>query len=60
MYLNLLLKSLKLDTNIDRVKSFVRRFVQLLVSGGTGAVEFTAGGLYLLGEVSISCLLERK
>lgn len=52
MYLNLLFMSLKKDTNEERVKSFVRRFIQLLVSGGSGGAEFVAGGLYLLGEVS--------
>lgn len=51
MYLNLLLKSLKLDKNTDRVKAFVRRFLQMLVGSGNGGVEFVAGGLYLLGEV---------
>lgn len=54
MYLNLLFKSLKADPDIDRVKAFVRRFVQVLGSGGGGATEFIAGGLYLLGEVSYS------
>lgn len=53
MYLNLLLKSLKMDTNIERVKAFVRRFVQHLAGGGSGAVEFIAGGLFLLGEVGL-------
>lgn len=51
MYLNLLFKSLKADNNVERVKSFVRRFVQLLVGGGAGGNEFVVGGLYLLGEV---------
>lgn len=51
MYLNLLLKSLKMDTDIERVKAFVRRFVQYLAGGGSGAVEFIAGGLFLIGEV---------
>ncbi|KAK7035790.1 CCAAT-box-binding transcriptional factor [Favolaschia claudopus] len=51
MYLNLLFKSLKADTNIDRVKAMVRRFVQVLASGASGAAEFVAGGLYLLGEL---------
>lgn len=54
MYLNLLFKALKADTSIERVKTFVRRFIQVLVVGvsSTGGVEFIAGGLYLLGEVS--------
>ncbi|KAI6024245.1 ribosome biogenesis protein [Pisolithus marmoratus] len=51
MYLNLLFKSLKADGNVERVKSFVRRFVQVLVSGGAGGNEFIVGGLYLLGEI---------
>ena len=53
MYLNLLFKSIKADAdNIDRVVALVRRFIQVLVSGGSGATEVVAGGLYLLGEVS--------
>ncbi len=54
MYLNLLFKALKVDPNPERVKAFVRRFVQVLVVGvgGAGSTEFVAGGLYLLGEVS--------
>ncbi|KAG6831476.1 hypothetical protein H0H92_010385 [Tricholoma furcatifolium] len=62
MYLNLLFKSIKADAgsgakngteNIkgERVKALVRRFVQVLVSGGSGATEVVAGGLYLLGEL---------
>ncbi|KAG6816898.1 hypothetical protein H0H87_001851 [Tephrocybe sp. NHM501043] len=54
MYLNLLFKSVKADagnTNGERVKAIVRRFVQVLVGGGSGATEFVAGGLYLLGEL---------
>ncbi|KAH8117031.1 CBF-domain-containing protein [Phellopilus nigrolimitatus] len=51
MYLNLLLKSMKMDTKKERVKAFVRRFVQLLVGAGNGGVEFIAGGLFLLGEL---------
>ncbi|KAI6014539.1 hypothetical protein PISMIDRAFT_88728 [Pisolithus microcarpus 441] len=51
MYLNLLFKSLKADGNVERIKSFVRRFVQVLVSGGAGGNEFIVGGLYLLGEI---------
>ena len=56
MYLNLLFKSVKADVGHgdgERVKAMIRRFVQLLVSGGSGATEFTAGGLYLLGEVGV-------
>lgn len=54
MYLNLLFKSIKADAgHVDgeRVKALVRRFAQVLVSGGSGATEFVAGGLFLLGEV---------
>ncbi|CAL1715427.1 unnamed protein product [Somion occarium] len=53
MYLNLLFKALKADHNLERVKAFVRRFVQVLVVGvgGAGGTEFVAGGLYLLGEL---------
>ena len=50
MYLNLLYKSLKADTNTERVKAFVKRFCQVL-TGGFGGTEFVAGGLWLLGEV---------
>ena len=59
MYLNLLFKSLKIDGNTERVKSFVRRFIQILVSGGAGGTEFVVGGLYLLGEVSVTCIQPR-
>lgn len=56
MYLNLFFKSVKADVgkteNNERVKALIRRFVQVLVSGGGGATEFIAGGLFLLGEVS--------
>ncbi|PIL32656.1 hypothetical protein GSI_05360 [Ganoderma sinense ZZ0214-1] len=53
LYLNLIFKSLKADHNFVRVAAFVRRFVQVLASGvgAAGAVEFVAGGLYLLGEL---------
>ncbi|KAE9406885.1 CBF-domain-containing protein [Gymnopus androsaceus JB14] len=54
MYLNLLFKSIKADAgNLDneRIKALIKRFVQVLVSGGNGATEFIAGGLYLLGEL---------
>lgn len=52
MYLNLLFKCIKSDKNLERAKAFVRRFIQILASGGGGGAEFTAGGLHLLGEVS--------
>ncbi|KAK1228296.1 RNA-binding ribosome biosynthesis protein mak21 [Marasmius sp. AFHP31] len=55
MYLNLLFKSIKADAGStgdnERIKALARRFVQILVSGGNGATEFVAGGLYLLGEL---------
>ncbi|SJL06413.1 uncharacterized protein ARMOST_09749 [Armillaria ostoyae] len=54
MYLNLLFKAIKADVGKvegERVKALVRRFVQILVSGGNGATEFVAGGLFLLGEL---------
>ena len=35
------------------MKALIRRFLQVLVSGGGGAPEFIAGGLYLLGEVGV-------
>jgi len=54
MYLNLLFKSIKADENQDRPVAMVRRFLQVLVSGGnSGAIEFVAGGLFLLGEVRV-------
>ena len=53
MYLNLLFKCIKSDKNLERAKAFVRRFIQILASGGGGGTEFTAGGLHLLGEVSL-------
>ncbi|KAI8977858.1 CBF-domain-containing protein [Trametes punicea] len=53
LYLNLLFKALKGDHDTQRAGAFVRRFVQVLASGvgAGGAVEFVAGGLYLLGEL---------
>ncbi len=58
MYLNLLFKAMKADHDAQRVAAFVRRFVQVLASGvgAGGAVEFIAGGLYLLGEVGFMIL----
>ena len=57
MYLNLFFKSVKADENNERVKALIRRFTQVLVTGGGGAPEFVAGGLYLLGEVCVSSAL---
>ncbi|KAF8646008.1 hypothetical protein AX16_007434 [Volvariella volvacea WC 439] len=54
MYLNLLFKSIKADfgnAGNERIRALVRRFVQVLVSGGGGATEFITGGLFLLGEL---------
>ncbi|OSD00338.1 CBF-domain-containing protein [Trametes coccinea BRFM310] len=53
LYLNLVFKALKADHDAQRAAAFVRRFVQVLASGvgAGGAVEFVAGGLYLLGEL---------
>ena len=53
MYLNLLFKCIKSDQNLERAKAFVRRFIQILASGGGGGAEFVAGGLHLLGEVNL-------
>ena len=49
----MLFKALKADHDAQRAAAFVRRFVQVLASGvgAGGAIEFVAGGLYLLGEV---------
>lgn len=60
MYLNLLFKSIKADAgNMDRVVALVRRFIQVLLSGGGGATEVITGGLYLLGEVGRLILSSR-
>ncbi|KAI9058885.1 hypothetical protein FKP32DRAFT_1596755 [Trametes sanguinea] len=62
LYLNLVFKALKADHDAQRAAAFVRRFVQVLASGvgAGGAVEFVAGGLYLLGEVRpLSLLFDR-
>lgn len=60
MYLNLLFKSLKVDKDGERVQAFVRRFIQVLATGGGGGgAEFIVGGLYLLGEVCTKFLLVR-
>jgi len=50
LFLNLLFKSLKGDSNQSRIMAFVKRFCQVLVDG-LGGPEFVAGGLWLLGEV---------
>ena len=57
VYLNLFFKSVKADAGVGggkRVKTLIRRFLQIFkVSGGGGATEFVAGGLFLLGEASV-------
>jgi len=59
MYLNLLYRSTKTDPEVpsERRMAMVKRFAQVLVSGGSGATEFVVGGLYLLGEVGRSLKL---
>ena len=52
MYLNLLFKALKADSNQPRVMAFVKRLLQML---GMQQPPFICGALYLLGEVSV-CL----
>jgi ribosome biogenesis protein MAK21 len=54
MYLNLLFKSIKMDTSKERVAAFVRRLIQSL--GMHPGVEFCCGVLYLLGEVCRSAV----
>ncbi|TFK51436.1 CBF-domain-containing protein [Heliocybe sulcata] len=63
MYLNLLLKALKLDVETgngkgkgtegnERVKAVVRRLVQVLLSGGVSTnSEVVVGGMWVLGEL---------
>lgn len=53
LYLNLLFKAFKTDPNPGRVRACVRRLVQVLVTNAGGCNEFVAGGLFLLGEVSL-------
>lgn len=48
MYLNLLIKSLKADTSINRIMAFVKRLLQML---GMHQPPFICGALYMLGEV---------
>ncbi|KAK9479899.1 CBF/Mak21 family-domain-containing protein [Lipomyces japonicus] len=49
LYLNLVFKALKSDLNVDRVKAFTKRLVQ--VATETVNVGFAAGVIYLLSEV---------
>ncbi|PVF97457.1 CBF-domain-containing protein [Serendipita vermifera] len=51
MYLNLLFKSLKLDKDLVRVKAFIKRFLQALLTGPGFEPSFICGGLFLLGEL---------
>ncbi|KAK0481504.1 CBF/Mak21 family-domain-containing protein [Armillaria novae-zelandiae] len=56
MYLNLLFKAIKADVGKvegERVKALVRRFVQILVSGGNAATEFTAWRALFIGREMI-------
>ncbi|KAF8581187.1 CBF-domain-containing protein [Ramaria rubella] len=48
MYLNLLFKAIKADSDHARVAAFVKRIIQVL---GVHKPEFICGGLYLLGEL---------
>ncbi|KAG9032597.1 hypothetical protein FRB95_001183 [Tulasnella sp. JGI-2019a] len=48
MYLNLLFKAAKLDTNHGRLCAFVKRFLQAL---GMHQPSFICGALFLLGEL---------
>jgi ribosome biogenesis protein MAK21 len=48
MYLNLVFKALKADTNLDRVMAFVKRLVQVMMGHQP---PFICGALYLLGEL---------
>lgn len=59
MYLNLLFKSIKTDPDPARVKAFVKRFLQALISGPGYEPSFICGGLFLLGEVNTLTLYGR-
>ena len=48
MYLNLLYKALKADTNMKRIKAFVKRLVQIL---GLHQPSFICGVFYLIREL---------
>ncbi|GHJ86839.1 hypothetical protein NliqN6_3241 [Naganishia liquefaciens] len=48
MYLNLLFKAVKADTNLNRVMAFVKRLVQVMMGHQP---PFICGALYLLGEL---------
>src|SRR5579862_9047576 len=51
LYLNLLFKSLKSDTNTSRVKAFIKRIVQITSMHSPG---FICGALFLLSELLAS------
>jgi ribosome biogenesis protein MAK21 len=51
LYLNLLFKSMKSDTNIARVKAFIKRIIQVTSMHSPG---FTCGVLFLLAELTTS------
>lgn len=51
LYLNLLFKSLKSDTNIPRVKAFIKRICQIASIHSPG---FICGTLFLLAELTAS------
>lgn len=55
MYLNLMFKALKADTQITRVMAFVKRLLQGL---GMHQPPFICGALYCLGEVSFDRIHE--
>lgn len=48
LYLNLLFKALKSDTNLKRVKAFSKRLLQVV---GMNQPSFACGALYLLREI---------
>lgn len=61
MYLNLLFKSLKSDTNVKRIQAFVKRLLQILSLQNP---SFTCGVLFLIRELekafpSITTMLDR-
>ncbi|KZT38888.1 CBF-domain-containing protein [Sistotremastrum suecicum HHB10207 ss-3] len=53
LYLNLLLRSMKEDELVDRVKAFIRRLIGVILTAGiAGEISFVCGCLYLLGEIT--------
>ncbi|KAJ3119917.1 hypothetical protein HK098_005025 [Nowakowskiella sp. JEL0407] len=52
MYLNLIFRSLKSDTSMNRTRAFIKRCVQSCVyTGGTAQVPLVCGMLFLVSEV---------